>query len=244
MTAMLKITLSLIAVLISVYWVGEKARRNPKIDAFLSAIEGNYSKFNNRLEDATTKSGLSLLRRFYGWASAFLFACILIFQRLSLQNPRSLLPLFWGFGFTFMGWFSIKWVVEHKKTIGEFSRNNVLIIFGPLTIGIFDLVFHTPFTEILLLPFQQAAATFHFNMPEITNPLAIGGAVSLVFLLFFCIYYLLTWTITAPVFLVSVFAVVLPIKFARALAKIDRNNTFFWFTVFAMCIISFWLTQL
>jgi hypothetical protein len=236
---MLKIALTLIAVLISVYWVGEKARRNPKIDAFLSAIEGNYSKLNNRLEDATTISGLRFLRRFYGWASVFLFACLFVFQRFFQPNPTNFLSLFWVFGFTFMGWFSIKWVIDHKNTIREFSRNNALMIFGPLLMGIFDLVFHTPFTEILLLPFQQAAAILHFNMPEISNPLAIGGAVSLVFLVFFGFYYLLTWAVTVPVF-----AVVLPIKFARALAQIDRNNTFFWLTVFVMFAISLWLTQL
>jgi len=55
---------------------------------------------------------------------------------------------------------------------------------------------------------------------------------------------LLTWAVTVPVFMVSVFAVVLPIKFARVLAQIDRNNTFFWLTVFVMILISVWLTQL
>lgn len=241
---MLKTTLTLLVVLISVYWVGEKARRNPKIDAFLSAIEGHYSKLNNSIEDATTINGLRFLRRLYGWASVFLFVCLFVFQRFSQQNPANFLALFWVFGFAFMGWFSIKWVVDHKKTVSEFSKNNAFIIFGPLLMGVFDLAFHTPFTEILLLPFQQAAATLHLNMPDISNPLAIGGAVSLVFLVFFGFYYLLTWAVTAPVFLVSVFAVVLPIKFARVLAQIDRNNTFFWFTVFVMFAISAWLAQL
>ncbi|WP_332854384.1 hypothetical protein [Duganella sp. S19_KUP01_CR8] len=241
---MLKIALTLIVVLISVYWVGEKARKNLKIDAFLSAIEGHYSKLNNRLEDATTMSGLRFLRRLYGWASVFLFACLFVFQRFFQPTPANFLHLFWAFGFTFMGWFSIKWVIDHKNTVGEFSRNNALMIFAPLLMGIFDLIFHASFTEILLLPFQQAAATLHFNMPEISNPLAIGGAVSLVFLAFFGIYYLLTWAVTVPVFLISVFAVVLPIRFARVLAQIDRNNTFFWLTVFVMFVISVWLTRL
>lgn len=241
---MLKITLTLLVVLISVYWVGEKARRNTKIDAFLLAIEGHYSKLNNRLEDTTTVSGLRFLRCFYGWASVFLFVCLFAFQRFSQPNPTNYLPLFWTFGFTFMGWFSIKWVVDHKNTIGEFSRNNALMIFGPLLMGIFDLVFHTQFMEILLLPIQQTAATLHYTIPEISNPLAIGGAVSLVFLAFFSFYYLLTWAVTVPVFLISVFTVVLPIKFARVLAQIDRKNTFFWFTVCVMIVISIWLTQL
>lgn len=241
---MLKIALTLLVVLISVYWVGEKARRNPKIDVFLAAIEGQYSKLNNRLEDATTISGLRFLRRVYGWASVFLFACLFAVQRFSQQSSANFLALFWVFAFTFMGWFSIKWVIDHKNTIGEFSRNNALMIFGPLLMGVFDLAFDTRFMEILLLPFQQTATTLHLNLPELSNPLAIGGAISLIILAFFGIYYLLTWAVTVPVFMISVFAVVFPIKFARVLAQIDRNNTFFWFTVFLMIVISIWLTQL
>lgn len=241
---MLKIFLTLLVILISVYWVGEKARRNPKIDAFLSAIEGHYSKLNERLEDATTMNGLRFLRKFYGWISVFLFVGLYAIQRFSQPNSTNILPLFWGFGFTFMGWFSIKWVIDHKNTISEFSRNNALIVFGPLLLGVFDMIFDTPFTEILAFPFQQIATTLHFYVPEILNPLAIGSAVSLVFLIFFAFYYLLTWAVTVPVFLVSVFAVVLPIQFARLLAAIDRKNTFFWFTVFLMIVISVWLTKL
>ncbi|MDP2144431.1 MAG: hypothetical protein Q8J80_09925 [Gallionella sp.] len=240
---MLKSVLTLLIVLISVYWVGEKTRRNPKIDAFLSAIEGHYSKLNDRLEDATAMEGLHFLRKVYGWISVFLFVCLYVVQQFSQPNSTNILPLFWVFGFTFMGWFSIKWVIDHKNTISEFS-NNALVIFGPLLLGVFDLIFHTPFTEILVLPFQQIATTLHFNLPEISNPLAIGSAVSLVFLVFFGFYYLLTWAITVPVFLVSVFAVVLPIQFARFLAAIDRKNTFYWFTVFVMIAISVWLTKL
>lgn len=241
---MLKISLTLLVVLISVYWVGEKAKRNPKIDAFLSAIEGHYSKLNSRLEDATTISGLRFLRRLYGWASVLFFVCFFAFQRFSQPSPTSFLSLFWVFGFAFMGWFSISWVIDHKKTIGEFSKNTVLLIFGPLLMGVFDVLFYTKFTEILLIPFQQVSVALRFNMPEISNPLAIGGAVSLVFLVFIGFYYLLTWVVTVPVFMASVFAVVLPIRFARVLAKIDRNNTFFWLTVFVMIVISIWLTQL
>jgi len=241
---MLKITLTLLVVLISIYWVGEKVRKNPKIDAFLSAIEGNYSRLNSRLEDATTISGLRFLRQLYGWVSIFLFVCLFVFQRFFQLSSASFFSLFWLFGFAFMSWFSIKWVIDHKNTMDEFSKNNVLIIFGPLLMGVLDIVFHTPFTEILLASVQQVAAALHFNMPNISNPLAIGGAISLFLFVFFCFYYFLAWAVAVPVFMLSVFAVVLPIRFARALAQIDRNNTFFWFTVFVMIVISVLLTQL
>jgi hypothetical protein len=241
---MLKIFLTLLAVLISVYWVGEKARRNPNIDAFLTAIEGNYSKLNERLEDSTTIKGLRFLRKFYGWFSIILFAGLFAVIRFSQPNPTSTLLIFSIFAFSFMGWFSIKWVTEHKNTVAEFSRENALIIFAPLILGIVDVLFGTLFMEVLVLPLHQAPMALHLNIPEISNPLAIGGIISLILIVFIGFYYLLTWCVTVPVFLISVFAVLLPIKIARLLAAIDRKNTFFWFTVFTMGIISAWLTQL
>ncbi|CAG9264009.1 conserved membrane hypothetical protein [Burkholderia diffusa] len=241
---MLKITLAILVVLISIYWVGEKARKNVKIDEFLSSIEGRYSSLNERIEDATILSGLHFLRRLYGWASIFLFACLFIVQRFFQSSVASFLPLFWFFSFTFMAWFSIKWVIGHKNTIGEFSKTYALFIFGPLLMGIFDLIFHTPFTKILFPPIQQFVTMSHLSIPDISNPLAIGGTVSLVVIFFLCFYYIITWIVAVPVFLISVFAVILPIKFARLLAKIDRGNTFFWFTAFIMLVISIWLTQL
>jgi len=189
-------------------------------------------------------NGLRFLRKFYGWLSVVLFVCLFAVQRFSQPNTTSTLPLFSVFGFTFMGWFSIKWVTEHKNTIAEFSRDNALMVFGPLILGIVDLIFDTPFMQILVLPLQQIAAPLHFNIPQVSNPLAVGGIISLVFLVFFGFYYLLTWIVTVPLFLISVFTVLLPIQFARLLAAIDRKNTFFWFTVFVMVIISAWLSQL
>lgn len=241
---MLKIFLSLIAIFISVYWVGEKARKNQNVDAFLAALEENYSKINGKIEGTTTVMGLRCLRRFYGWVSVFLFACLFVSQSFLNIDPENYLLLFWIFGFAFIGWFSIKWVIDHNDAVREFSKNNALIISGPLLIGISDFIFNTFFTEILLLPFRQFAAALHFNMPEILNPIAVGGAVSLVIIVFYGFYYLLVWAVVSPVFFVSALAVVLPIKFARFLAQIDRSNTFFWFTVFVMIFISVWLTQL
>jgi len=104
---MLKIILTCFVVLISVYWAGEKARRNPKIDAFLSAIEGHYSRLNERLEDSTTIAGLMFLRRFYGWFSVILFVLLYTILRFSRPSPTSALSLFSVFAFAFMGWFSI-----------------------------------------------------------------------------------------------------------------------------------------
>lgn len=241
---MLKVILTVLAVLISIYWIGERIRRNPKIDKFLSAIEGRYSKLNERLEESNVMEGLRLLRRYYGWLSVALLVCLLVVQRFPQSSPMATLRLFSFFGFAFMGWWSIKWVTAHKRTIAERSKDNTLIIFGPLLLGIFDVLFGTPFMSILVRPMQEIAAALHFDFPQVSNPIAIGSIMSLAVLSFFGVQYLFTWIITVPVFLVSVFVVVLPIRFARLLAAIDRGNTFLWLTAFVMLVISVWLTQL
>ncbi|MDF2390052.1 MULTISPECIES: hypothetical protein [Aeromonas] len=241
---MLKITLTLLLIMITIYWIGEKVRKNKKIDAFITALEENYSKLNNHLEDSSIINGLRYLRRAYGWLSILIFASLFILQRLSQPNSANYQPIFWLFVFAFMGWFSIKWVVDHKKTVTEFVRDNLLIVFGPLIMGVFDLVFNTPLTRILFTIVKDIAVVFNIQTAEISNPLAIGGTISLVLIAFFSIYYLVTWAVTAPVFLVSVFAVLLPIQFARFLARIDRSNTFLWFTICLMIIITLWLSQL
>lgn len=241
---MLKIFLALLGVLISVYWVGEKARNNVKINEFLLAMEWRYAKLNGKLEDATIKNGLQILRQFYGWFSVLLFTCLFLIQRFFQPETKSTLPLFWCFSFTFMGWFSIKWVANHKTELSEFSRNNAIIIFAPLILGICDVLFDTPFMGIIFSPFQQIATPLPFNIPLVSNPIGIGAAISLFLLVLFCIYYFITWLITGPIFLISIFVVVLPIYLARLLAKIDRNNTFFWLTVVIMIGITIILTQI
>ncbi|VVD85803.1 hypothetical protein [Pandoraea soli] len=236
-----KIILNIITVLIGIYWIGEKIRRNQKIDEFLSAIEGHYSTLSLRLEDATILSGLRFLRRIYGWISAFSLIFAFMLQRFLPPDSSRFLLSFWLFMLTFMGWFSIKWVIDHRKTVGEFlSKGNALMILGPLLMGFCDIVLHTKFTPILFSPFQHAAKILHISTEGISNPLAIGGVISFMFLSFFCIYYSIAWIAAAPVFLVSVFVVMLPIRFARALAKIDPSNKFLWFTVVVMIVVNIW----
>lgn len=239
---MLKSILTLLVVLISVYWVGEKTRRNPKIDLFLNSIEGRYAKINELLENSTTITGLRFLKKLYGWLSATLLITIISVQNIFKPIPQSIFPIFLLFSITFMGWFSIKWVIEHKSTVANFSKDNAIMVFGPLVMGVSDYLLNTPFTTILIIPLYQLATQLHLTIPEITNPLAIGGLISLLFLVFFGFYYLLTWLITVPIFSLSVILVLLPIKLSQFIAAIDRQNTFFWFTVFLMVIISLWLT--
>jgi tetrahydromethanopterin S-methyltransferase subunit B len=249
---MLKIGLTVIVVFISLYWVGERVRLNPKIDAFLSSVEGRYTKLNELMEDVTVREGLFLLRKFYGWASVGLFIAMLIIMKSSLVGIEYVLPSFWLFSFFFMGWFSIDWVADHRKKVSELSKNNSFaffaIILGPLLMGVSDLISHTLFTSRLFFPLypplHQILSPLDVDIPVTSNPLIIGCIISLMFMAFWVFLYLMGWIFATPVFAFSVVSVALPVKFARMLAAIDRNNTFFWFSVFLMFIVSVWLTQI
>ena len=143
-----------------------------------------------------------------------------------------------------MGWFSIKWTLEHKRTVVDFARKNILLVFGPLLMGIFDTLLGTQFVDILIHPLYQIASALGLEARQFTNPLVGGSVISLVILAAFAMNYLFTWVITVPLFLLSLLVALIPIQIAKFLAAIDRENTFFWLAAFAMTAASVWLALL
>ncbi|MBN6353647.1 hypothetical protein JZM10_19545, partial [Providencia rettgeri] len=94
---MLKLSLPFFIYIITLYLIGERIRRNPKIDAFIATIEKNYSKINELLENTTVKEGLFFLRKIYGWLSLLSFTIILLLLKLRFLPDESILytyPLF------------------------------------------------------------------------------------------------------------------------------------------------------
>jgi hypothetical protein len=241
---MLKLILSLLIAVISIYWVGEKARRNPKINNFLNVVEGKYSKLNEILEDATVISGLKYLQKLYGWISIFIPVLFFVFNKIFHLDKDLTIYVFWVFSFSFMGWISIRWVLDHKKAVKEMSKNNLLFVFIPILLGLLAFLFDSTIMNILMYPIYELVGKLHMQLPQINNPILIGCLISLMFASFFAFYYALTWVVSIPMFFASVLVVLLPIRFARLLAAIDRQNTFFWFSVFVLIVSTVWLTRL
>ncbi|MES2824958.1 MAG: hypothetical protein V4732_15240 [Pseudomonadota bacterium] len=241
---MLKLILSLLIALTSVYWVGEKVRRNPKINHFLNSIEGNYSKLNEMFEDATIRIGLKYLQKIYGWISFSIPILFFIFNKIFDLNKEITSYVFWCFSFSFMGWFSIRWVLDHKKAVKELSKNNLLFVCTPILLGLLAFLFDSSIMTIFMQPVYEFAGKLHMQVQPINSPILIGCLISLILVLSFAFYYALTWVISMPIFLASVMAVLLPIRFARLLAAIDRQNTFFWFSVVVFFVSTICLTQL
>jgi len=240
---MLNILAGAYLVFFGIYAFGEQTRKNPKIDAFFSTLEGRYSQLNGLLEELTIREGLIFLRRLYGWLFAAILFSSFFIQRFSPMTPQKALPFYSAFFITFMGWFSIKWVIAHKKTISETARNNVLIALCPLFLGIVDYFSHSTITQTLIFPLYKFFDVLHIAIPEITNPLALGSIMSLMMVAFFGFHYVLAWLVATPIFLLSVVTILLPVWFAQRVAKLGPQNKFAWFAVILMAIATMYLAR-
>lgn len=237
---MLKVLLTSVQIIIGFYWAGDMARQNPRVDALVTHLESGYGSFNEKLKDAKIVEGLSMLRSFYGWAAVAAFSMFFVLPRVIGPNPNffGFLSLV-GLG-SFFGWFSIKWCLDHRKTVREFGSQVSLMIFGPILIGVFDLLLHTPFTQILAEGFYRLPLPFGWEAPHITNPIAIGSAISLLFAAFFFLYYIITWLLTAPTAFASVAIVLLPVLLARFIHAVAPRKPFVGFTFVLFTAVSLW----
>ena len=237
---MLKLLLTFVQIIIGFYWAGDMARQNSKIDALVTHLENGYGSFNEKLKDAKIVESLSALRSFYGWVSVSSFSLFFVLPKIIGSNPNffGFLSLV-GIGSVF-GWFSIKWCLDHRKTVREFGSQVLLMVFGPILIGAFDLLLHTPFTQILAEGFYRIPLPFGWEVPHFTNPIAIGGAISLLFAAFFGLYYIITWLLTVPTAFASATIVLLPVLLARLIHVVAPRKPFVGFTFVLFTAVTLW----
>ena len=227
---MLKVLLTVVQIVIGFYWAGDMARQNPKVDTLITQLENGYGSFNEKLKDASIVEGLSMLRGLYGWVAVVALSMFFVLPQFIDPEPNffSFLSLV-GLVSVF-GWFSIKWCLDHGKTIREFGSHASLMVFGPILIGVFDLFFHTPFTQILAGSFYRLSMSFSWEIPHLTNPISIGFAVSLLFAVFVFLYYIITWLLAVPDAFASVAIVLLPVVLARFIYAVAPRKPFVGFT--------------
>lgn len=237
---MLKLLLTLVQIVIGFYWAGDMARQNPRIDSLVTHLENGYGSFNEKLKDAKVTDGLLALRGFYGWVAVAAFSLFLVLPRFTGPNPS-----FFGFlslvGISSVfGWFSIKWCLDHQKTVREFGSQVSLMVFGPILIGAFDLLFNTPFAQILAEGFYRIPLPLGWEVPQLTNPLAIGSAISLLFAAFVGIYYIITWLLTVPAAFASATIILLPVVLARFIHTLAPRKPFVGFTFVLFTLVTLW----
>ncbi len=227
---MLKILLAFVQIIIGFYWAGDMARQNQRIDELVTHLENGYGSFNKKLKDAKIAEGLSSLKKLYGWSTVLFFSMSFALPKFIGSNPSFFsFPLLVSFGSAF-GWFSIKWCLHHRKTVQEIGPQVLLMIFSPILLSAFDLLFKIPFIQIFAMSLYSIPLPFGWEIPHFTNPITIGCIFSLLFAIFFAFYYVTTWLLTAPAAFASVTIILLPVLFARFIHTIAPRKPFFGFT--------------
>ncbi|RQV00931.1 hypothetical protein DF047_31480 [Burkholderia cenocepacia] len=142
------------------------------------------------------------------------------------------------------GWFSIKWCIDHKSALTDMRPQVGIMIFGPVALGIFDIFFETPFMTILTQPLYKITTPLGLHVPHLVNPIAIGGCLSLIFAIFFLVYYILTWLVSAPAAFLSAALVLLPVAAARLIHTVAPRKAFVGLALMLFATASFGLLWL
>ncbi|WP_112662788.1 hypothetical protein [Microvirga flavescens] len=235
----LSLSFKLTITFFGIYGMGSMARQNPKIDAAIALIESGYGSFNDRLKRASIQEGLNGLKKAYGWAAVTALVAFFIFRRSIEADKPSHLILSVAFLASFFGWFSIRWSTEHKKELAEF-KPLIMGLFGPLVLGIVDLLYETHWVNIFADPFYIAASAGGFNLPRIDNHAILGGIVSAIFAVSLAVMYLLTWLLVAPIAFASVALIALPIWFARLVDLVAPKKAFPGFVIIILIAATLW----
>lgn len=237
---MLRLLLNLVQIVIAIYWAGDVARQNHKIDAFVAQLELGYGQFNQRLRDVKIVEGLAALQRLYGWVAIVTVASLILFGRLFGGNATAGLAWPSFFLVSVFGWFSIKWCINHRKAVFEYGPQVALLVFGPILMGVLDALTGTPFVQVLAEPFARIPNPWGWQVPRFTNPMALGALMSAVLAAFFGLYYVVAWILSIPAAFASAALVALPVALARIIHVIAPRKAFFGLTVLLFTVATLW----
>jgi hypothetical protein len=241
---MTKIFLNVVLIFISIYWAGEAARQNPKINNFVLQLEKGYQSFNENLQEISILNGLKMLGRLYGWLAISSLFIIFLMSIFSIKNSAFAISLLFSFVASFFSWLSIKWVTEHKKTILEMRPQVVLSVFTPLIMGVSDWKIGTSFIAIFIKSLPSVPLLFGYEVTQDINPILFGLLISLLFLSLLLFYYFTIWIVAAILAFVSAVIISTPVFLARFIHVIAPRKAFFGFTALIFSIALLWQSWL
>lgn len=217
----MKILFTFIAILSTIYLTGSTVRQNKSLDAFLSNLEKHVKSINDFIRFLLIRESLSFLKRFFGWSAIVLTIIYIILSLLNLADKSIMLYVGTPWLISFYIWFSISWVIEHKNTIKQHIPKEILLVcLSPLIILILDFITNSNhFALIDDFIKREFSLLNYINFPY--NDYKISWAIFyfLVSILFILIWYIVTWGFIAPVFIIVLLGVILPIYFSRFLDK-------------------------
>ncbi|WP_319418845.1 hypothetical protein [Pleurocapsa sp. FMAR1] len=228
---------TLTQVLIGIYWAGEIARQNTYIDNFVSSLESGYRYFNQNIKEIKIVNNLIAVRKLYGWLTIINFLFLVIFHYFFSSSIG--LISFWSIAFILclFGWFSLKWCLEHKKTVSEFKLQIFYITFSPFALSILCFVTDNQIMQLIVEPLRESLIQMGLSFP--THPILCGALLSTFVGFIFFIYYISTWFFSVPIAFISTLIIATPVFVARFIHLISPNQPFFGFTAILFAVISF-----
>lgn len=240
---MLKFFLNTIIIVISFYWAGDIARQNNKINYLVLNLENGYQGFNSRLKDAKIRDGLVVLKSFYGWASIVVGFLSFFLHYWISSNFILIKADYFIFLILFLGWFSLRWCLDHRAAAIEFAKPAFFVIASPLLLAALEYFSGTPLMHGIFEPFTRISFPGKYGLPHFNNPFSIGMLFSIGFLLLFGFYYFITWLIAMPVAFSSALLVSFAVLTAKFIHTLAPRKAFagFTFLVFAICVYTLML---
>lgn len=224
--------LEVVATIITIYWIGDKAKQNAKLDTLVSTVESGYGSLNARLRKSSITVGLAALQKVYLY---LMVGSIIIFFSLNrffdISGEKQII-LIWMMCIPSILWMSIKWYTNHKAVLKESIKPFLMVTLSPFLLLILGYLADEPIINALVNDFRQVELPFGWSIPEVINPLHVvlwisfGMAVASVF------YYVVACIVFLPAVLLSFLCVAMPIQFAKIVNSYCPKTPLIGFTVF------------
>lgn len=223
---LMKLLLTLIMTFCGIYLAGDMVRQNPTLNALLSSAEKMYAVLNRKVANTSIIDGLRVLQRVYGvftitLAIAFAITIALSYSDTALSAILAITCLTATFA-----WFSILWCLDHKRVVSAVVPNAALMVFGPIAIGVMDLLTGTNFTSILASPLLQLLQLTGLTWNVPSNPITIGAVSSVVFTAFWLAQYAIAWALCFPFAFLAALTAAAIMAVAKAIDRFAPKKPF------------------
>lgn len=210
-----------ISIASSIYLMGNSVRQNKSFDNFLTNLEDYVKGINDFLRFLFIRESLSSLKKLFGKIAIFFATLYIILYFLRLVNQSVMLYIGTPWLMSFYIWFSVSWVIEHKRTVKQhISKEMLFICLCPLVVLIFDFTFDTNYFSLIDQVIKENLSLLKYiNIPYDDYRISWAIFYMAISILFILVWYIFTWLFIAPAFFVVLLCVVFPIFFARFFNK-------------------------
>lgn len=235
---MLKGIVTVMQILVGVYFMGNIARQNPKFKAFIVVLEDGYGNVNNKIKDARLTEGIVFLQLIYGFvaiSSAVIFF-LTAYAVPEQENVKFICSM--GFVFGFIGWASVSWCMQHRKAISENAWVFLLMMVSPFAMALLEKQSGISLIRYTLEPLFHIFKVMGFHVDLPTDIWSQAGILSCMLLFVVLMQYIFSWILSIPVLLLTIFIVISMIYFARLVNLIAPDKSFSGFMIILFILLT------